>query len=44
MVSTVWVNADYGRDFHPLAEHIKSYEISQRKKIMIFHHFDFHFN
>ena len=22
MVSTVWVNADHGRDFHPLVEHM----------------------
>ena len=22
MVNTVWVNADYGRDFHPLADHM----------------------
>ena len=22
MVSTVWVNADHGRDFHPLAYHM----------------------
>ena len=22
MVSTVWVNADHGRDFHPQADHI----------------------
>ena len=22
MVSTVWVNADHGRDHHPLADHI----------------------
>ena len=21
MVNTVWVNADHGRDFHPLADH-----------------------
>ena len=21
MVSTVWINADHGRDFHPLADH-----------------------
>ena len=23
MVNTVWVNADYGRDFYPLSDHIK---------------------
>ena len=22
MVKTVWVNADHGRDFHPLADHM----------------------
>ena len=22
MVNTVWVNADHGRDFHPLADHM----------------------
>ena len=22
MVSTVWVNTDHGRDFHPLADHM----------------------
>ena len=22
MVNTVWVNADHGRDFHPLANHM----------------------
>ena len=22
MVTTVWVNADHGRDFHPLADHM----------------------
>ena len=22
MVSTVWVNADHGRDLHPLVEHM----------------------
>ena len=23
MVSTVWINANHGRDFHPLADHDK---------------------
>ena len=22
MLNTMWVNADHGRDFHPLADHI----------------------
>ena len=37
MVNTVWVNVDQGRDFHPIADHIKKIdEISPRKKIAIF--------
>ena len=44
MVNIVWVSADHGRDLDPVTDHITvSYEISQRKKIKIFQHFDFHF-
>ena len=42
MVNTVWVNADHGRDLHPLADHMTKSKISHREKIVIFQHFDFH--
>ena len=36
MVNTVWVNADHGRDFNLLVDHMTNYEISQRVKVVIF--------
>ena len=44
MENNVWVKADHGRDLHPLADHMTKSQISPRKKIVIFHHFDFHFS
>ena len=44
MVNTVWVNADHGRDFHPLADHMTKLRNFPRNKIVIFQHFDFHFS
>ena len=43
MVNAVWVNADHGRDFHPLADH----EISPKEENCVFFSisiFTFHFN
>ena len=31
MVNTVWVNADEGRDLHPLADHVTIDQILPRK-------------
>ena len=28
MLNTVWVNADHGRDFHPLANHMTKLKLS----------------
>ena len=40
-----WLNADHGRDLHPLADHMTELnKISPRNKIMIFQHLDFHFS
>ena len=44
MVNIVWVNADHGRDFHPLADHMTKLKNLTKKKIMIFQHFNFHFS
>ena len=33
MVNTVWVNADEGRDLHPLADHVTIKKISPRKNV-----------
>ena len=36
-------DADHGRDFHPLADHMTNYEISTRVKFVSFQRFHFHF-
>ena len=43
MVNTVLINADHGRHFNPHADHMTKLLNFSRVKIMIFHHFDFHF-
>ena len=40
MVGTVQISADHERHFSPLADHM----IKLWEKIMIFQHFEFHFN
>ena len=42
MINTAWVNADHGRDFHALANHMTKLQKFTKKKIAIFQHFDFH--
>ena len=44
MVNTVWVNADHGRDLHPLADHMTKLRNFTTEKIAIFQHFDFRFS
>ena len=41
MVNTVQVNADHGRDFNPLADHMT--KLKNLVIIASFQHFDFHF-
>ena len=42
MVNTVWVNADYGRDLHPLADHVTELQNFTKEKVVIFQHLNFH--
>ena len=35
----MWVDADHGRDFYPLVDHITKLKISPRKKIINFQQF-----
>ena len=44
MVKTVWVNADHGRDLHPLADHMTKLRNLTKEQIVISQHFDFHFS
>ena len=39
MVNTVWVNAEYGRDFHPLTDHMTTFT---KDDICEFSAFPFH--
>ena len=32
MVNTVWVNANHGRDFNPLADHMKKLRIFTKEQ------------
>ena len=41
MESTVWVNADHGRDFHPLADHMTKLKNSPKGEIREFSAFPF---
>ena len=39
MVNIVWVNADHGRDFHPLADHmtrLKSFTKEENRYFSVF--------
>ena len=42
MVNTLWVNADHGRDLHPLTDHMIKLQNFTKEEIMNFQHFDFH--
>ena len=43
MVNTVWVNADHGRDLHPLADHMtKLRNFTKEDNCDFFQHFDVH--
>ena len=41
MVNTVWVNADHGRNFHPLADHMTKLRNFIKGKIREFSAFPF---
>ena len=41
MVNTVWVNADHGRDLHPLADHMTKLNIFTKGKVREFSTFPF---
>ena len=43
MVNTVRVNANHGRDFNPLADHMTKLRNFNKGEIVIFQHFDFQF-
>ena len=44
MVNTVWVNADHGRDPHPLADHMTKLKKFTKEENHDFQHFSFHFS
>ena len=44
MLNTVWVNADHGRDFHPLADHMTKLRNFTKEENHDFSAFQFSFH